>query len=174
MSADTIERAVLDAARIRLETSAAKIVHCLSQIDDSQVWWRPTPNQNSIGNLILHLCGNVGQWIISGVGGAADVRDRPSEFSQKNRQPKSELLTMLHACIEQSGEALSTTDPSRLLSDCRIQGFDTTMLSAILDTVSHFQGHTQEIISLTRQQTGNKYQFHFVPSTPDQISARSE
>ncbi len=78
------------------------------------------------------------------------------------------------ASVEQAGKVLSTVPSSHLLSSCRIQGFDTTVLSAILDTVSHFQGHTQEIVSLTRQQLGDAYQFKFIPSTPEQISAKTE
>ena len=171
---DPIESAFLHAVKSQLERSAVKIDHCLNQIDDTQLWWRPAPSQNSIGNLILHLCGNVGQWIISGVGGAVDERDRPSEFAEDHQIPKHKLLKTLHICVEEAGTALSKVERPRLLSSCRIQGFDTTALSAILDTISHFQGHTQEIIMLTRQQLGDAYTFHFTPSTPEQVSAKTE
>ena len=61
-----------------MSSALAKIKHCLGQLTDEQVWWRSHPSLNSIGNLILHLCGNVGQWIVAGLGGAADSRDRPA------------------------------------------------------------------------------------------------
>jgi len=172
MPAESIERAFLDAAAHRLEDSTVQIEHCLCQLDEEQLWWRAKPDLNSIGNLVLHLCGNVGQWIVSGVGGRADVRNRPSEFDADIRTPKAELHTQLRTTVEQAKNTLSAMDGSRLTTDCRIQGFDTNVLSAILDTVSHFQGHTQEIILLTRRQLGPQYQFHFVPSTPEQVSAR--
>lgn len=169
----SVERFFLIAATENLEASTAKIRHCVSQLDDEQGWWRPTPSQNSIGNLILHLCGNIGQWIISGVDETEDIRDRPSEFVDSIRLPKVELSAMLDTCVEQAGRTLEVVADSAVMSGRRIQGYDTTVLSAVLDAVSHFQGHTQEIISLTRQQLGERYTFDFIPTTPEQISARS-
>jgi len=58
-----------------LNSCVSKIKHCLGQLTDEQVWWRPQESMNSIGNLVLHLCGNVCQWIVAGIGGAPDVRD---------------------------------------------------------------------------------------------------
>ena len=171
---DSIDHVFLVAAKSGLDEATAKICHCVTQLDDSKLWWRPTPFQNSIGNLILHLCGNVRQWIISGVGGAADVRDRPSEFAERPPIPKPELLKTLHACIEEAGDALAKAEGSSLLASRRIQGFDTAVLSAILDSISHFRGHTQEIISLTRQQLGDSYKFHWTPSTPEQVSGQRD
>ncbi len=171
---DSVERAFLDAATQRLERSTAKIDHCVTQLDDAQLWWRPTPAQNSVGNLILHLCGNARQWIVSGIGDAPDVRDRPREFMHSPDIPKAALLETLHRCVDDAKIALARSDSSRLLDRRRIQGFDTTVLSAIFDTVSHFQGHTQEIISLTRQQLGDSYEFHWIPSTDDEISTKRD
>jgi len=169
----SVETSFLLAAKGNLESSAAKIHHCVDQLDDNQLWWRPTPSQNSIGNLILHLCGNLGQWIIAGVGGAEYVRDRPREFVDDKRFPKAEMSAMLNTHVEQAGSTLKTTSASAVMSARRIQGYDTTVLSAVLDAISHFQGHTQEIISLTRQQLGDRYAFDFIPTTPEQISERS-
>src|SRR6266702_8297067 len=73
-----------------------KIERCLEVLTDEQIWWRANPQSNSIGNLILHLSGNVRQWIVSGLGGAADGRDRPAEFSEHGPIPKDELLRKLH------------------------------------------------------------------------------
>lgn len=172
VSEDTLAIAFLDAARRRLERSTAKIVHCVNQLDDAQIWWRPTRAQNSIGILIVHLCGNVTQWIISGVGGVPDVRDRPREFVDDTQRSKSQLLEALNRCIVEAGNILASADTSQLLSPCRIQGFDTTPMSGILETVAHFQGHVQEIISLTRQQLGDAYEFHWIPSTLEEMSEK--
>jgi hypothetical protein len=81
MTADELAAAVGTEAANELTSALGKIKHCLGQLSDEQVWWRPRPSLNSIGNLILHLCGNVRQWIVGGLGGAADSRDRPAEFS---------------------------------------------------------------------------------------------
>lgn len=169
-----LANAFLSSAQQRLGRSTEHILHCVNQLDETQLWWRPTATQNSIGNLILHLCGNVRQWIISGVGGVPDVLDRPNEFADDARATKEELLGDLQGCVKEAQDTLAEVEPSQLLSSHRIQGFDTTLLPAILDTVSHFQGHTQEIIALTRQQLGEKYEFFWTPSTAEEISARGK
>ena len=172
MCQDAFETAFLDAACRRLRRSTAKIEHCIDQLNDAQVWWRPTRGQNSVGILVVHLCGNVRQWIVAGVGGARDVRDRLSEFCDDTRMPKRQLLATLNECRDDACAALVSAKATSLLLRCRIQGFDTTRLTAIFDTVAHFQGHTQEIICLTRQQLADEYAFHWVPSTPEETSSR--
>src|SRR4029077_4440954 len=82
MTADEMAAAVGREAATELTSALAKIKHCLGQLTEEQVWWRSRPSLNSIGNLILHLCGNVRQWIVAGLGGAADSRDRPAEFAE--------------------------------------------------------------------------------------------
>ena len=71
-----------------LGQALGKIEHCVNQLTEEQVWWRPDESQNSIGNLILHLRGNLRQWIVSGLGGAKDERNRPLEFSERDSVPK--------------------------------------------------------------------------------------
>lgn len=171
MSDNATGRAFLSAAGSQLEKLTETIDHCLNQLTESQLWWTPTPSQNSIGILIRHLCGNLRQWVISGAGGALDIRDRPAEFADPEQQSKQELQTHLHACVEEAVSVLTDTDEEELLSARRIQGFDTNVLTAIFDSVAHFQGHTQEIISLTRQQLGEAYRFSFIPATPEEGAA---
>jgi hypothetical protein len=120
---------------------------------------------NSVGNLILHLCGNVCQWILSGVGGEPDVRNRPKEFAERGPFGKDEVLRRLDEVVERADAALTTLPPSQLLERRRIQGFETTVLSAIFDSIAHFKGHAQEIVGLTRMQLGNSYRFEWVPAT---------
>lgn len=151
-----------------LEYGAKKISHCLNQLDDEQVWWRPSPEMNSIGNLLLHLAGNLRQWIVAGVGDAKDIRERQSEFDESGPISKSELLSRLAAVLEDSITALRTVQPENLLSKKRVQGFDVTRLHAAMNSVTHFQGHVQEIICLTRQQLGSGYEFEWKPSTAEE------
>jgi hypothetical protein len=152
----------------QLREGLKKVEHCLAQLNDEQTWWRPTSSQNSIANLMLHLDGNVRQWIISGVGGEPDVRDRPREFAQSGPIAKGDLVAILTATIEAAIQAIDQQTGTSVLQARRIQGFDTTVAAAIVDSVSHFRGHCQEIVSLTRQQLQDRYQFSFVPESPEQ------
>src|SRR5947209_1213686 len=86
-------------AREILAEGMDKIKHCVKQLDHVALWWRPTPKQNSVANLMLHLAGNIRQWIVSGVGGAPDVRDRPREFAERAGRPKDEVLETLRSAV---------------------------------------------------------------------------
>jgi hypothetical protein len=168
MSADELATAVGTAAAHELTSALDRIKHCLSQLNDEQVWWRSQPSLNSIGNLILHLCGNVRQWIVSGIGGAKDIRNRPGEFAEPGPIPKDELLRRLEAVVEEAKRALAAVTAQRLVEVRRIQGFDVTGQAAIFNSVPHFRGHTQEIIHMTRLQLGDRYKFAWTPDTPEQ------
>jgi hypothetical protein len=181
------------AARETLTEGLHKIEHCVAQLTDEQVWWRPiVQNQtgqppdnsknplskksqnsemNSIANLLLHLSGNMRQWIIAGVGGTKDVRNRPLEFSDRGNRPKSEVLAPLQKTVAEADAILAELGPDQLAENRRIQGFDTNVVAALFNTISHFRGHVQEIIHMTREQLGDKYQFDFVPQGAEQISA---
>ena len=151
-----------------LESAAGRIKHCLAQLQDEQIWRRPTPSMNSIANLILHVCGNVGQWINAGIGGGEDKRDRPKEFSAQNSVSRDDLLGHLDTTLTQAKATLVNASPADLLEKRRIQGFDVTGMQAVFESVAHFRGHTQEIVHIARCQLGDDYEFAFVPSTPEQ------
>lgn len=151
-----------------LEDAVGRIKHCLKQLSDEQLWWRPMPPLNSIANLILHLCGNLRQWIIAGIGDAADTRDRPSEFSQQGSDSADDLLRRLEEAVAEAKAVLANASPADLLEQRRIQGFEVTGMHAIFGSVAHFRGHTQEIVHITRCQLGDDYEFAFVPATPEQ------
>jgi hypothetical protein len=168
MTADELAAAVGTAAAHELESARKRIEHCLGQLNDEQVWRRSQPGLNSIGNLILHLCGNVRQWIVAGLGGASDDRDRPADFSEQGPIPKEELIRRLAAVVEEAKRVLAGVDAQQLAGDRRIQGFDVTGVAAIFDSVPHFRGHTQEIVHMTRLQLGDAYQFAWTPTTPEQ------
>jgi hypothetical protein len=168
MTADELATALGTEAANELTTALGKIKHCLSQLTEEQVWWRSNPAFNSIGNLLLHLCGNVRQWIVAGLGGAPDVRDRPAEFSERNPIPKDELVRKLEAVVDETRSVLARQTARQLLEARRIQGFDVTGVAAIFDSVPHFRGHTQEIIHMTRQQLGDAYKFSWMPTTWEQ------
>lgn len=168
MTADELAAAVGTAAAHELDSAQKRIQHCLGQLSDDQVWRRSQPSLNSIGNLILHLCGNLRQWIIAGVGGASDVRNRPAEFAERGPIPNAELLRRLEMVVEEAKRALASVDDRQLTEVRCIQGFDVTGVAAIFDSIPHFRGHTQEIVHMTRLQLGDAYRFAWTPTSPEQ------
>jgi hypothetical protein len=168
MTANELAALVGTAAAHELDSALKRIKHCLDQLNDEQVWWRSQSSLNSIGNLILHLGGNVKQWIVSGIGGASDVRNRPAEFAGHGPIPKEELTSSLDAVVEEAKRVLVGVDARQLSEPRRIQGFDVTGVAAMFDSVPHFRGHTQEIVHMTRLQLGEAYKFAWTPTTPEQ------
>ena len=164
----SVGQAYIVASRHRLAECVKKIKHCLAQLSDEQVWWRPHDSMNSIANIILHLCGNLRQWIVSGIGGEPDIRDRPKEFSERSSMSKAELIRRLDEIARQADAVLAGVTDLQLLESRRIQGFGETVLSSNFDSLSHFQGHTQEIVFITRLQLGDAYKFEWVPTSREQ------
>jgi uncharacterized damage-inducible protein DinB len=144
-------RAFLTEARRHLsEGYLPKIERCLERLTDEQVWWRASGRSNSVGNLLLHLEGNLRQWVVAGAGGAADARVRDREFAERSLVPGAELLSALRAAVTEADDALARLDPASLLETRRVQGLDVTLLSAVFHAVEHFSMHTGQIILLTK------------------------
>ena len=137
-----------------------KIERCLEKLTDKQIWWRSNEESNSIGNLILHLCGNARQWIICGVGAQPDNRDRDAEFAQREIISRDELLTLLGTTLDEVQTTLRDLDPSLLLEHRKIQGNDVELLEAIFHVTEHFSMHTGQIIMLTKMFTAADLGFY--------------
>jgi uncharacterized damage-inducible protein DinB len=137
-----------------------KIERCLELLKDEQIWWRANPQSNSIGNLILHLSGNVRQWIVSGLGGAADSRDRDAEFAQRDVISREELIAKLKLTVNEADAALAKFDVGKLLNRLVIQGCDVSALEAILHVVEHFSMHAGQIVLLTKLITAQDLKFY--------------
>jgi hypothetical protein len=168
MTADKLAAVVGTAAAHELESALNRIKHCLGQLNEEQMWRRSQPSINSIGNLILHLCGNLRQWIVAGVGGASDARNRPAEFAERGPIPKDELMRRLEAVVKEAKGVLAGVDARQLAEVRRIQGFDVTGVAAIFDSIPHFRGHTQEIVHMTRLLLGDAYRLAWEPKTPEE------
>jgi hypothetical protein len=151
-----------------LDSAMSRIRHCVDQLTDEQLWQRTSEDRNSIGNLLLHLGGNVRQWIVSGVGGAPDRRNRPAEFAHRDFIPGVQLLADLQATLDEATAVLEHTTEEEWQRVRRVQGFEVTGLGAAISSVAHFRGHTQEIIHIARDFLGGRYQFAFVPKSPEQ------
>jgi uncharacterized damage-inducible protein DinB len=137
-----------------------KIERCLSLLDDKHIWWRANAESNSIGNLLLHLSGNVRQWIVCGLGAGKDARHRDSEFAQTELIPRAELLAHLKQTLREVDDTLAKFDPGKLLEPKRIQGLDVTALDAVLHVVEHFSMHTGQILYITKQLTAHDLHFY--------------
>lgn len=127
-----------------------KIERCVDLLTDDQIWWRPNAESNSIGNLLLHLSGNARQWIVCGLGGVGDARDRDSEFAQREIIGRDELMTLVRQTLSDVDATLAAFDPDSLLDQRKIQGLDVSAIEAILHVVEHFSMHTGQIILLTK------------------------
>src|SRR3954470_11509489 len=108
-----------------------KIERCLERLSDEEVWWRANSESNSIGNLLLHLSGNARQWIVCGVGGAIDKRERQQEFDERSVLPGAELLARLRQTLAEVDATLAHLDTTHILERRRIQGCDVNVLEAI-------------------------------------------
>ena len=137
-----------------------KIERCLEKLTDEQIWWRPNEESNSIGNLILHLCGNARQWIICGVGSQPDHRNRDAEFEQRDAIPRHDLLTLLHSTLAEIQTTLQTLDPATVLERRKIQGHDVDILEAIFHVTEHFSMHAGQIFLLTKMLTATDLRFY--------------
>lgn len=154
-------RAFLRQARFRLrEDYFIKINAAIDELTDEHVWWHPNEASNSIGNLILHLCGNARQWIIAGVGGATDTRQRATEFAECDQISKTELMALLTQTLDEvdtvlaglENELAAVQSDAPLQRECVPQGFAQTVLDAVFHVVEHFSYHTGQIVQLAKWQ----------------------
>jgi uncharacterized damage-inducible protein DinB len=150
---DTIANLFVTFSEERLQTFTSRIVDCLGRLSDQQIWARGGENENSIGNLVLHLCGNVKQWIISGVGGEADIRDRDSEFAALGGINSHELQRRLETTISEAVDVIAKVPAIRLPEIITVQNYQRTVLEVIYTAVEHFAQHTGQIIFATKMLT---------------------
>jgi len=148
---DRVANLLIKETRFRiLEESIPRLRKCLEKLSQEEIWYRPNTHTVSIGNLVLHLCGNVRQWLISGLGGAPDHRDRQREFDEPGPLPTSELrkkLDKLTNDIEAVLEGLSTSD---LITERTIQGYKSTGVSILVHVVEHFSYHVGQVTIMVK------------------------
>ena len=130
-------------------------------LTDDRIWWRPHESDNSIGNLLLHLNGNVRQWIVVPFGGVPDARNRPAEFAEKRHIPGAELRERLDATLREVDEILQRMEPAALLQNYDIQHQkNVTGIEAIYHVVEHFAMHHGQILYITKLVTGQDLGFY--------------
>ena len=156
----TVETEFLTFSAGKLMQFMDRIDACVRQLTPEQIWRRANTNQNAVGNLLLHLNGNVRQWILHGVGGQTDLRDRDAEFEAKDGRDASELLARLRATVEEAAALIRQLPAGRLMEHTQNQGYDCSVLAAIYHVVEHFAGHTFQIIYATKLFTGEDLGFY--------------
>jgi uncharacterized damage-inducible protein DinB len=162
-------RGFLRHARFSLRDDClVKITTVLMELTDEQIWWRPNDSSNSIGNLILHLSGNARQWIVAGVGGATDTRDRAGEFAGRGGIGPKALTTLLEKTLGEVDGRLADLENALIAAEtdaplqrtCRPQGFAQTVLDAVFHVVEHFSYHTGQIVLLAKWHAGNRIRLY--------------
>lgn len=139
-----------------------KIRRCVAVMTEEDLWWRPHARSNSIGNLLLHLSGNIRQWVVSGIGGEPDVRQRQTEFDADGAHSGTELMDLLETTLRDVDRVLSGLSPAALLERRVIQGRDVTVLEALYHATEHFGMHTGQIIYIAKLRTGADLEFYDV------------
>lgn len=134
----------------KLTADLAQVLRCARLLNERELWIRANDHCNSVGNLVLHLTGNVRQWILGGVGGEAFVRDRPSEFAQRSPLAHDAIVPPLEQAVSRAVEIIGSLDADGLVTVRRIQGYELTTLAAVFHVVEHFSCHTGQIVHMTK------------------------
>jgi len=151
----------IESSRVFLrEDYLPKLLYCIVAMKDEDLWWRPNEVSNSAGNLMLHLCGNVRQWIVSSIGGVEFKRNRDAEFAAKGPIPKSQLVDDLKQVLAEVDDVLAHIQSDRLLDRLKIQKFETSKLQAVYHVVEHFSYHLGQILYIYKLRTGSDPHFY--------------
>lgn len=137
-----------------------KIEQSVASLTDEDIWWRPNEDSNSIGNLMLHLSGNIRQWIIGGIGKEPDKRVRQEEFDTKGGMKKDELVRNLRTTIQDACNVLRSMSTTTLEGKGLIQGKEVSLLYAIYHVVEHCSMHAGQIIQIAKQRSGKAMNFY--------------
>lgn len=133
---------------------------CVESLTTEQIWWRPNEASNSIGNLLLHLNGNVRQWLVASFNRQEDKRNRPAEFAAKEGATAAELVDRLGATLDEAAKALDRLTVAELLAIYEIQGYQVRGLEAIYQVVEHFSLHHGQVIYITKLLSGKDLGFY--------------
>ena len=144
----------------KLRQLGGRLQVCMGKLNEEQIWSRGGPNENAVGNLVLHLCGNMRQWIGLSMAGLDDVRKRQEEFEAQGGLSRAELSSRLSAAVEQAAAWIESAPEERFLATARVQNYDVTGLEAVYHVVEHFAEHTGQIIFVTKRMTGEDLAFY--------------
>lgn len=149
-----------------------RIAGCLEQLPDDEIWWRPNEASNSVGNLVLHICGNMHQWIISGLGGAPDLRERDKEFAERGPIPGAALRKRFEQTVAEASAVMARLKPQVLTQKYRIQGYEVTGYEAAAHVIEHVAYHTGQIIYVTKLKRAKDLGFTKLPTEASKPAER--
>ena len=141
----TIAKEFIDVSISKLKEDTVKIEKCFNEFIEEDIWKRPNSSSNSVGNIILHLCGNIRQYIISSLGGKEDIRKRDEEFSIKGGHTKTELFNNLSSTIDEAIAIIKNCNENDLVKIRYVQGFEKSGVAIIIQVVEHYSYHTGQI-----------------------------
>jgi uncharacterized damage-inducible protein DinB len=157
----SLESVFLKFSAEKLDQLCGRIETCADKLTPEQIWARGTQNENAVGNLMLHLAGNVRQWILHGVGGQPDNRTRDAEFDARGEISVDELKRRLRTTVDEAVALIRALPKEHLVETRTIQKhYDVTVLEAIYHVVEHFSGHAGQIIFATKLLTGEDLGFY--------------
>lgn len=159
MSAE-LAAAFTDCSTRRLQLHLSRIEKCIQQLSEDQVWARGSENENAIANLMLHLAGNIRQWIIAAVGGKPDIRVRDREFSARSGASRQELFERLDTVVNEACGVIAGLTEERLIQKVTVQNYTVTALEAVYHVVDHFAQHTAQIIFAAKMLTHEDMGFY--------------
>lgn len=143
----------------RMQQMGKQIRECVQGLTEEQMWQRSGEHANSVGNLLLHLSGNIRQWIGHGVGGLADIRVRDKEFEARGGRSTAEVLGLFESTLAEAVQILKSMPLTRLIERTKPQNRDVAVLEAIYQVTGHLMLHTGQIIFATKQMTGKDLGF---------------
>jgi uncharacterized damage-inducible protein DinB len=134
----------------RFEENTPKIEKCLTELTEDELWHRPNASSNSTGNIILHLCGNITQYVLSSLGNAEDKRERDKEFSSTRVLQKAALIDKLKTTVSAAVKIMRSLNDNYMLQKHSVQGYDLSTIGIIIHVVEHYSYHTGQIIYWTK------------------------
>ena len=158
----------LKLAAMRFSNAFNRIYHGVKQLSDQQIWHRSSTNSNSAGIIWQHLTGNLNQWVCSAVGGESYTRNRSSEFKIEKKTSKEDILTEISLLNKKITEIILHTSPESLLSQRRIQGYDETVMSALIIALTHLELHAGQVLYIAKMLKGKDYIESWKPTNAEQ------
>ena len=150
MQAEELAREFTSFATEKLTQQSRQVIRCAELLSADEVRHRGNDHTNSVGNLLLHLNGNVRQWIVAGGGGEPFNRDRPAEFAAREPLPSEQLVGRLEKTVKRALGIIGGLDAAGLSRCQTIQGYDVSALTAVFHVVEHFSGHAGQIVHMTK------------------------
>jgi uncharacterized damage-inducible protein DinB len=144
----------------RFEENTPKVEKCLAEFTEDELWHRPNASSNSTGNIILHLCGNITQYVLSSLGNTEDKRERDKEFSSTRVLQKAELIDKLKTTVSAAVKIMRSLNDDEMLQKRSVQGYDLSAIGIIIHVVEHYSYHTGQIIFWTKMIRDKDFGFY--------------